>query len=233
MAASKHEQLVELLSQLGDRAVAEKHARRIHAAVPALSRGYDIGRDQGGFYARPRHTKPEGPAKELHHLAAAARKAIRGEISREDWMDEWAAQPRSVWRFCKPLLMNPKTRSLDKAKMLGNYSAPGFTVVVPKAEAVLPAIEVAIERLKISTGNKRQRKPHLAAYDLIAVVRAAYSALTGHRGGRANLPSGLAGKELRLGKGIDKICGTKVFPNVDSSRLRKPKAGKTPSRRSK
>jgi hypothetical protein len=126
MAASKHEQLVELLSQLGDRAIAEKHARYIHAAVLGLSRGYDIGRDQGGFYARPRRTKPEGPAKELRDLAAAARKAIRGRISREDWMDEWAAQPSSVWRFCKPFLMDAKTRSLDKTKLLGNYAAPGL-----------------------------------------------------------------------------------------------------------
>jgi hypothetical protein len=63
MAASTHERLVELLAKLGDRAVAEKHARHIHAAVLALSRGYDIGRDQGGFYARPRRTKPEGLLK--------------------------------------------------------------------------------------------------------------------------------------------------------------------------
>jgi hypothetical protein len=48
---STHEQLVDLLAQLGDRAVAEKEARRVHAAMLALSRGHDIGQDVGGFYA--------------------------------------------------------------------------------------------------------------------------------------------------------------------------------------
>src|ERR1700726_3947941 len=54
---SIHEQLVELLSRLGDRAIAEKEARHIHAAMLAVSRGHDIGRDDTGFYARQRHTK--------------------------------------------------------------------------------------------------------------------------------------------------------------------------------
>src|SRR5712672_4250554 len=115
MAGSIHEQLIELLSQLGDRTVAEKQARHIHAVMlAALSRGHDIGEDAGGFYARPRHTKPAGPAKELRDLARTARKAIGGKISREDWMREWAAQPRSVWRACRPFLLERRTRSLDR-----------------------------------------------------------------------------------------------------------------------
>jgi hypothetical protein len=45
MAGSIHKQLVELLSQLGDRTVAEEQAHHVHAAMLALNRGYDIGRD--------------------------------------------------------------------------------------------------------------------------------------------------------------------------------------------
>jgi hypothetical protein len=165
--ASIHEQLVELLSKLGNRAVAKKQARYVHAVMlAALSRGHDIGEDASGFYARPRHTKPAGPAKELRDLASTARKAIRGKISREDWMREWAAQPRSIWRACRPFLLEPGTRSFDRTKLLGNFSAPddqdgrndkereraGFAIVVPKPEAVLPALEVALELIKIATG---------------------------------------------------------------------------------
>jgi hypothetical protein len=220
--ASIHEQLVELLSKLGDRTVAEKGAYRIHAAMlTVLSRGHDIGQDADGFYARPRHTKPEGPAKELRDLARTARKAIRGKISREDWMREWAEQPRSVWRACRPLLLESETRSLDRAKLLGNFSAPGFTVVVPKPEAVLPALEVELELRKIVTGNRMRRQPDRDEHDVIAVVRSAYSALTGYRGGRAVLPSGEAGKLVRLGRDIDSLFGTKIFPKVDSRRLKK------------
>src|ERR1700682_5818230 len=196
--ASIHEQLVELLSKLGDRAIAEKEARRIHAAMLALSRGHDIGQDDNGFYARPRRAKPAGPAREIRDLAATARKAIRGKIGREDWMREWAAQPRSLWRACRPFLLESGTRSLDQAKLLGRFSAPGFETVVPKPAAVLPALEAALEHMKIVTGNKKQRKLDLAAHEVIAVVQSAYSALTGKRGGRAILPSGQPGRLVRL-----------------------------------
>jgi hypothetical protein len=256
MAASIHGQLVELLSQLGDRAVAEKEARHIHAAMIAYSQGYDIGRNADGFYARPRRANPAGPSKEMRDLAAAARKAIRGKISREDWMDFWAAQPRSIWRACRPFLLMPETRSLDREKLLGNFSvqpsedggrpmpelvldfgsleaarpAPKFTMIIPKPEAVLPAIEVALELRKIGTGNKKQRKADPAAHEVIAVVRSAYSALTGNRGGRAILPSGQPGRLVRLGRDIDRLFGTKIFPNVDSRRLRKKSGNKRPLR---
>jgi hypothetical protein len=225
MAASIHQQLVELLGQLGDRAVAEKHARHIHAAVLAASRGHDIGHDDTGYYARPRREKSAGLAKELRDLASMARKAIRGKISREDWIREWAARPPSVWRACRPFLLERESRALDSSKLLG-FSARGFTTVVPKPEAVLPALEVALELGRIATGNKKQRKPDQAAHDVIVAVRSAYSALTGYRGGRATLPSGLAGRELRLGHDIDSLFGTKVFPNVDSTRLKNQKLTK-------
>jgi hypothetical protein len=222
MAGSTHERLVKLLARLGDRAVAEKQARHIHAAMlAALSRGHDIGQEADGFYARPRHTKPAGPAKELRDLARTARKAIRGKISREDWMREWAAQPRSVWQACRPLLLDRGTRSLNRAKLLGSFSAPGFSVVVPKPDAVLPALEVELERRKKVTGNKKQRRPDLAAHDVIAVVRSAYSALTGEAGGRVIRPDGRASRFVRLGQDIDRLFGTKIFPKVDSVRLKK------------
>ena len=44
----------------------------MHSAMLAVSRGHDIGRDDTGFYARQRHTKLVGPAKELRDLAATA-----------------------------------------------------------------------------------------------------------------------------------------------------------------
>jgi hypothetical protein len=231
--ASIHEQLVELLSQLGDRAIAEKEARRIHAAMLALSRGHDIGQDENGFYARPRRTKPAGPAKEIRDLAATARKAIRGKISREDWMREWAAQPRSVWRACRPFLAEPETRSLDTAKLLGNFSAPEFAVVVPKPEVVLPALEVALELTKIATGNKKQRKPDLTAREVIEAVQSAYGALTRKRGGRAIPPSGQPGRLVRLGRDIDRLFGTKIFPKIDSTRLKKTLGDKKTLRQAK
>jgi hypothetical protein len=230
---SIHEQLVELLCQYGDCAIAQKEARHIHAIMLALPRGHDIGQDESGFYARPRQAKPPGPAKDFRDLAATARKAIRGKISREDWMREWAAQPRSVWRACRPFLLKPKTRSLDRSKLLGNFSAPGFATVVPKPEAVLPALEVALELRKIATGNKKQRKPDLTEHDVIAAVQSAYSALTGKRGGRAILPSRRPGRLVRLGHDIDRLFGTKIFPKVDSSRLKQKSGDKKPFLRSK
>jgi hypothetical protein len=191
-----------------------------------------------GFYARPRRTKPAGPAKEFRDLASTARKAIRGKISREDWMREWAAQPRSIGRACRPFLLEPGTRSFDRTKLLGYFSAPddqdgsndkerkraGFAIVVPKPEAVLPALEIALELMKISTGNKKQRKLDLAAHEVIAVVQSAYSALTGNRGGRAILPSRRPGRLVQLGSDIDELFGTKIFPAMDSTRLRKKPA---------
>jgi hypothetical protein len=218
MAGSIHEQLVELLSQLGDRATAKKEARHIHAAMLALNRGYDIGRDVNGFYARPRRGKPAGPAKELRDLAASARKAKSGKISREDWMDKWVANHRPYWRLCRPFLLVPGTRSLDREKLLG-FSASGVTILVPKPEAALPALEVGLELMKIAGGNKRQRKPDQQAHDLIAVVKNAYQVLTGKRAGRAVLLSGEPSRFLRLGHDIDRLFGTKIFPRTDSPRL--------------
>ena len=219
MVGSLHKRLVEVLSPLGDRAVAEKHARYIHAAVLTASRGHDIGQDDIGYYARPRHAKSLGPAKEFRDLASLARKAIRGKISREDWAREWAARPPAVWGACRPFLLEHGSRSLDRTKLIG-FSAPGFTTVIPKPEAVLPALEVALERGRIATRSKKERKPDQAAHDVIAAVRSAYNALTGSRGSRTFLASGQPGRLLRLGHEIDDLFDTKFFPTFDSSRLK-------------
>jgi len=243
--ASVHEQLVELLCQLGDRSIAEPWARKIHAVMIANTQGYDIGRNaEEGFYARPRRAKPVGPAKQLRDLAAIARKAVRRKISTEDWMDAWAAQPRSVWRVCKPFLLVPGTPSLDPTRLLGNFElrdpepdeedhAPKFTIIIPKPEAVLPALEVELEHLKLATGNKKQRKPDMTAHEVIEVVQSAYVALTGKRGGRAILPSGKPGRLVRLGRDIDRLFGTKIFPKIDSRRLRKKSGDRKPLQRAK
>lgn len=219
MAESVHEQLVEALCKLGSRAAAKKQAVQIHAAVIAAARGHDIGQDETGYFARPRRATSSGPAKDFRDLSRLARKAIRGKISQEDWAAEWAARPPIVWRACRPFLLEPGRRSLDKTKLLG-FSAPGFTTVMPKPAAVLPALEVALELNGIATGNKKRRKPDQSAHDVIAAVRAAYSALTGMRGGRAFLANGQPGRFLRLGHEVDRLFGTDFFPKFDSRRLR-------------
>jgi hypothetical protein len=222
--SSKHQQLVELLSRLGDRAIANEWAIHIHSAIYGLYRGYDIGRDDNGFYARPRLTSPAGPAKELRDLAASARKALRGKISREDWMRTWAAQPQYISRACRPFLLLPETRSFDEAKLCGSFSAPGFNMIVPKPDAILLAIDAETRE---HTGNKK-RKPDLAARNVIVVIRSAYRALTGKPGGRTISAHGQAGRLVRLGQEIDRIFGVKVFPKVDSRRLEKDFGDKNP-----
>jgi hypothetical protein len=195
-----------------------------------LARGHEIGRDAEGFFARPRNTT-KGPAKELRDLTATARKAMKGAIGTEEWMDAWAAQPRATWRICRPSLFVPGTRTMDQGKLLGTYSASGFTLVVPKPDAVLPALVAQIDRMKRATGNKKKRKSDEAAREVITAVRTAYKALTGRPGGRTVPADGKPGPLVRLGRDIDKLFGTKVFPKVDSRRLKKNFGDKKPFRR--
>jgi hypothetical protein len=223
----KHDELVKLLSKLGDPIVAEREARRVHAAILQLYRGRDIGRDDQGFYARPRLTKSVGPAKEMRDLAAAARKAIRGRISREDWMRIWAAQPSSISAACTAFLFLPAERTLDKDKLLGSFSAPGFITVIFKPDAVLAALNQLLPEMKTRSGRKA-RKPDYAARGVIAAVRSAYKALTGRCGRRVISADRRAGRLVRLGQDIDRIFGTKVFPKVDSRRLKKNFGDKSP-----
>jgi|SRR4051794_40220313 hypothetical protein len=124
MSGSIHEQLVEVLAKLGDRDVAEKHARLIRAAVLAASRGHNIGHEDAGYYARAQRPKSLGPTKELRDLARLASKAIRGKLSQEDWIREWAARPPSVWRACRPFLLErgSRTRSNQTTRFLSTHS---------------------------------------------------------------------------------------------------------------
>jgi hypothetical protein len=110
---------------------------------------------------------------------------------------------------------------MDPEKLLGNFSARGFAIIVPKPEAVLPGIEVLLSEMNSDPTANKKRKPDFAALDVIAVIRSAYSALTGRRAGRTISPAGQAGRLVRLGRDIDGLFGTKIFPNTDSSRLRK------------
>lgn len=229
MGGSVHDQLIEVLANYGDRDLAAKHARRIHAAVLAASRGHDIGQDETGYYARAQHSKSLGPSKEFRDLARLARKAVRGKISQEDWTREWAARPPSVWRACRPFLLKRGSRKLDRKKLLG-FSAPGFTTVVPKPDAALLALKGALELGGNVSGNKKQRKPDQAAVDVIAAVQSAYSALTEFRGARAILSNGRPSRVLRLGHEIDRLFRTRFFPASDSVRLRRNRATKSHSR---
>jgi hypothetical protein len=129
-------------------------------------------------------------------------------------------------------LLERGRRSLDRTKLIG-FSATKFTIVIPKPEAVLPALEIALELGKIATGKTKQRKPDQAAHDVIAAVQSAYSALTGKRAGRAVLLSGQPGPVVRLGRDIDRLFGTRIFPKADSPRLENKSGDERPLRPAK
>jgi hypothetical protein len=129
--------LIAALTRLGDRAAAERQASTIYPIINAVvfqkhSRGHDIGRDARGFYARPR-TSTAGPARELRDLCVAANKAIAGRCDKEDWITAWAAVPdRTQHRLWgSPLI--------QKTRLFGSFSAPGYLTNVPRPDDALPA----------------------------------------------------------------------------------------------
>ena len=216
--------LAALTSLGGDPAVAEKHAQIIHMRMINFvtqrhSRGHDLGRDAEGFYARPRK-ETAGPARELRDIVGKARKAVAGRLDKEEWIDAWTALPertKRLWRM--PLIRTPEGRTVDRDKLAGGFSAPGFYTIVPKAEEVLPLIAAELARIKKTPGEKRRQRDeneHVA----IEAIRAAYRALTGHKGGRVIAGGKLKGRLVRLGREIDEIFDTALFAAKDSRRLR-------------
>ncbi len=197
---------------------------RLHAGC-ALPRPLDIGQGAGDFYARPRYTKPAMPRQKFRAiLPVLLRKAIRGKISREDYgCVRWAAQPRSVWRTCRPFLLDLERDPWTGQNYSARFAAPSSTLLFPSPKQIAAGAEVTLELMKISTRKQRRRKPNAGGTKVIEVVHShAYSArMTGKRGGQAILHGGPgrlhpAGPELSTD-----YSARKFFRKADSSRLRK------------
>jgi hypothetical protein len=207
-----------------DAAVIEKYAVLIHGAMlnyiaAQRARGFDIGHDADGFYARPK-TKTAGPTRELTELAAKGRKAIAGKISGEDWTACWAAQPERIKALWKPTLIDTaQGRTIDLDTVALGFEADGFQMLAPKPEIVQPAIEAALAAITATPGSKK-REPNTDEAEAIAAIRAAYQAITRRTGGRVIVRGVLAGKHDRLRREIDGIFGTTLFDVKDSKRLR-------------
>jgi hypothetical protein len=227
MMPSKFERLITVLSRLGgDPIVAHKHAQVIlwrMTVVATPSKGHDIGGgDDPGFYAHPR-TSVAGLERELRDIGGRARKAVIGKLSVEAWMKAWAALPdrtmRLLWR--PKLIQAAKSRTVDRDQLAGSFSAPGFHMIVPKPELVLPAVEIELERLKAKPGaQRRKRQRDEAEHAATEAIRAAYQEVTGNKGGRVIRNGRLVGRLHSLGQQIDGIFGTKLYAVKDSRRHR-------------
>jgi hypothetical protein len=228
MMPSRLERLITVLSRLGgDPIVAHKHAQVIlwrMTVVATPSNGHDIGGgDDPGFHAHPR-TSAAGLERELRDIGGRARKAVNRKLSIEAWMKAWAALPdrtkRLLWR---PRLIQTtaKGRTVDRDQLAGSFSAPGYHMIVPKPELVLPAVEIELERLKPKPGaQRRKRQRDGAEHAAIEAIRAAYQELTGNKGGRVIRNGRLVGRLHSLGHEIDGIFGTKLYAVKDSRRHR-------------
>jgi hypothetical protein len=222
--------LTTALTRLGNPAVAEQHAKIIFPlmiAVIAPTRGYDIGGDDdNGFYAMPRTATTVGLGRELRDLRGKARKVASGKLGLRSWIDAWAALPtRTRHRLWRPRLIQTKEgRTIDGNMLAASFSAPGLHIVAPRPEVVLPAIDAELERIKKTSGAQRRRRtPNEDEDTVIKAIRNAYRTLTGnkHKGGRVIHDNRLAGRFHRLGREIDEIFGTQLFPEKDSRRLRR------------
>jgi hypothetical protein len=207
-----------------DPVLIERHATLIHGAMLGLlaayrARGFDIGRDSAGYYARPK-TSTAGPARELAELAAKCRKAAAGKIGREAWATIWAAQPERIKALWKPkLIKTAEGRTIDRRTLALGFKAEGFATIAPKPEIVQAAIEAALKKITAAS-NKKTRRRNADEAEAIAAIRAAYQTITGHKGGRVISVGKLAGRLNRLGREIDGVFGTKLFSVKDSKRLR-------------
>jgi hypothetical protein len=221
--------LITALKRLdGDPGIVEAQAQIIDGRMLAvmtqtIARGHDIGGDNAdGFYANPR-TATAGLARELRDLGGKARKAVAGKVGMKGWMNAWAALPdrtmRLLWR---PLLNNTAEGRIDRSTLAGSFSAPGFSIVAPKPELLLMAIEAQLVRIRTTPGaRRRQRMRNEYEHAAIEAIRNAYRAITGKQGGRVINEGRLDGRFFRLGREIDSIFGTQLFPVKDSRRLRR------------
>ena len=188
----------------GDTAEAKPiHAAMLDVIAQASSRGHDIGVDTT-YYARPRK-KAAGPARDLIDISRSARKALKREISWQDWVTAWARLPATtrqlVWQ--PPLKQTKRSRTVDRKQLLG-YSASGFTMIAPKPATVFPAIEAELARMK-TTPRSKHRKPDAAARTVLAAVWRAFQTIPG------SSKSPRSPRYLEFGQAVDKIYDTDLF----------------------
>ena len=226
-ATTRLARIVRAIERLdGEPALTEKHAPLINRVMHDLmvayrSRGHDVGCDDGGTaYALPR-SKTVGLVHELTDLAAKVRKAVAGKISLREWTTIWAAEPHRIRKLWKPkLIKTPEGRIIDRGTIAMSFGAPGYGIVVPKPEVVLPVIEAALAKITASPRSKK-RERDMDEAKAVAAIRAAYREITGHTGGRVIDKGNLAGRFVALGRDIDGIFGTALFAAKDSVRFRR------------
>ncbi|APG06978.1 hypothetical protein BKD09_01430 [Bradyrhizobium japonicum] len=215
-----HRNLVELLSEFGDRGIAEQEALNLRAAMLAQSDGYLLSEGEDGLRAEPQQPRSGSVGKDLRRLATVARRTRRGQISRKDWAHTWAAQSRSVRRACRPYLLREGSRSLDPGKLLPNIYADGVNILIPAPEAILDAIDAF---LQIDAAERQRHRHDPGARIVMTALRTAYTALTGKpargrgRGVDGEQPSAF----IQFGRKVEALFGTHVLPNADSTRLRR------------
>ncbi|MGJ5180400.1 hypothetical protein ACQR16_24530 [Bradyrhizobium oligotrophicum] len=220
-----------------DLALIERHALNITGKFLSLlaskqARGYDIGSDSGKPFARPRVTKPLGLRRELEELLPKARRARHGKIGPEEWATIWGAQPariKAIWMpaFFEYLGIDPdcthvlhKCRSIDRRTVSLGFDAPGYSMISPKPEIVLPMLEAELSAMKAAPKSK-ERCGDSDEDDALDAVCDAYSAITGHKGGRVISRLGkLDGRLFELGREIDRTFGTDLFKG-DGRRFRR------------
>jgi hypothetical protein len=206
-----------------DAAEIEKHASLILAAMldhitAERARGFDIGQDSSGFYARPR-SSTAGMARELRDLRLICIRAIVGKISYEEWTAAWAAVPERTKRW-KPRLIETKqqarrdgawirragvSRDIDSSMLALGFAVAGFVMLAPKPQIMLPIIERELAKLRKNPKSKARSRDAEAAV-AIGAVKAACRA-TGTR-------------FAALGREVDAIFGTTLFAARGSTRLR-------------
>jgi hypothetical protein len=204
-------QLIAILRDIGgDPGEAELiHRAMLDVMVQATGEGREIGADTV-YYARPR--RAVGPARDLRDLLRAAQKAkVRNLRIDEDWIAAWARLPaktRQLVRLPK-LIQTEDGRALDYM----GYSAPGFTMIVPKPAIAMPGIEAALQRIKTTPGSKR-RQPNETKDKAREKIWRAFQ--TGSVGGGVR-----ARAFLEFGRAIDQIYGTDLFDSKDGRHLRR------------
>lgn len=222
--ASRSQRLAATLHRLrdgADVALIDKHTDAINGAMLAVlsdrrARGFDIGEDEGGFYARPR-SNTAGMRRELRDLIGKCRKAVGGKISVKDWAVIWAALPERT----KALLWKKPSGLLDPATIAIGFATERYQTLVPKPEVVLPTIEAELAKIATVPGSNI-REPNEVEAEAIAAINAAFRQITGSDAGRVvRVKDGKAvGKRILFGREVDGIYGTGLFGAKDSRRFR-------------
>lgn len=223
------------LDGAGDVDLIEQHASKITGAMLQVlaskqARGFDIGLDNGEAFAKPLVTKPLGLRRELEEFVPKVRKACAGKICSEAWTALWAAQPARIKALWTPVLFEHleieggrfrPCRSIDRRTLSLGFEAPGYSVISPKPEIVLPMLEAALSALKNAPkSKKRTRNPD--EDEAIVAVHDAYSQITGRTSWRVINHFGvLTGRFIELGREIDAVFGTALFSATDGRRFRR------------